>query len=117
MVSVDRGTPLRLEEALRQTAALLVCMDAERLEELVSSCRDLVREASVPFDRLQATERELYLLKRILDETRANLAVLERLHEMRLHEWGMSDCAGRSLWPMEKRRPSRFNQGVGCGDN
>jgi hypothetical protein len=117
MGSVVKGIPLRLEEALRQTTASLVCVDAERLDELARSCRDLVREEPVHWERLQAAERELYLLKRILDETRANLAILERLYEMRLHERGVSQRAGQSLWLEEKRMSSSSKQVVGYGDN
>jgi len=81
-----------LKGIVQQATAALIAMDAERLEELALCCADLNREWDESDASMQtATElrgagSELSLLKSILQETRANLTVLTRLHTIRLRE-------------------------------
>jgi aminopeptidase N len=83
------GTELRalVAEASRALARL----DAERLEELALSCRALNRELAAgdgavreEVARQAAQARgEMEVFERVLDATRANLAVLNRARERR----------------------------------
>jgi hypothetical protein len=100
-----------LKDIVSEAARALAQLDADRLEELALSCqalnRDLMREAGgdsspsssrdrdsgiVPFNavgraRLAAEAREarrdMALFARVLDATRANVHVIERLRDLR----------------------------------
>ena len=79
-----------LREILQDTNSSLISMDRQRLEEMAGYCEQLVRGAfqSGTSDQRNldwdATEDELKLLECVLRETRANLAVLLRLHFLRI---------------------------------
>jgi hypothetical protein len=81
-----------LKGIVQQATAALIAMDADRLEELALCCADLNRglEGSGLDEEsaraLRSAASDLELLKCILHETRANLAVLSRLHTMRIRE-------------------------------
>jgi hypothetical protein len=83
-----------LREIVQQATKALVCMDAERLEELARCCADLNREIEKTGKNaeaavaLQDAASDVKLLGRVLYETRANLTVLSRLHVIRLQEAG-----------------------------
>jgi len=81
-----------LREVVEQATAALVCMDAERLEELARCCVDLnlaieengeTLEAARDF---QGSQKDLRILGRVLHETRANYIVLSRLFVLRLQD-------------------------------
>jgi hypothetical protein len=78
-----------LRELVVEAALALARLDAERLEELALSCRDLYREliqagnaASAEWAR-QAREAcsEMAVFGRVLDATRSNLDVMKRLRD------------------------------------
>jgi len=79
-----------LRQIVHQATEALVRMDADRLEELVRCAADLNREVRDAGDRaasdveIREAASDVNLLGRILSKTRANLAVLFRLHALRL---------------------------------
>ncbi len=85
-----RGRPL-LKELVVEASQALARLDAERLEELALSCLALNRE----LEREDAAERQALALEvkeaagdmavfaRVLEATRANLNVMNRLRELR----------------------------------
>jgi hypothetical protein len=86
-----------LREVVEQATAALICMDAERLEELARCCADLNQaivengEAVEAAGDLQSSCRDVEILGRILHETRANYIVLSRLFVLRLQDAGAAD--------------------------
>jgi hypothetical protein len=84
------GQP-ELRELVVEASRALACLDAARLEELALSCQALTRgialERVTPRGELvrQAHEaaEEMAVFARVLDVTRANLNVMNRLRELR----------------------------------
>lgn len=84
------GRPL-LKELVVEASRALARLDADRLEELALSCRALNREltqadATVRAEcALEAREAvgEMAVFARVLEATRANLGVMNRLRELR----------------------------------
>jgi hypothetical protein len=80
-----------LKEIVAEASRALARLDADRLAELASSCealsRDLPSADSETRERLerQSSEavHEMGILARVLEATRANMAVMNRLREMR----------------------------------
>jgi hypothetical protein len=89
-VSGMRGVPKHLREFAREAAEALAHLEAERLDELASSCADLISrlEAAEADQRValasQAREAvsDMAVFARVLDATRANLNVMKRLREL-----------------------------------
>lgn len=79
-----------LKELVAEASRALTHLDADRLEELALSCEALIRDlphlGAQERARLasQAGEasRDMAVLIRILDVTRANLNVMNRLHDL-----------------------------------
>jgi hypothetical protein len=80
-----------LKELLVEASRALACLDADRLEELALSCEALNRD-SIPGDpkiraelARQAKEAasEMAVFERVLEATRANLNVMQRLRDLR----------------------------------
>lgn len=80
-----------LKEIIAAASQALACLDAERLEELAFSCQALNRDLS-PDDEQWRTEmaresnesaHEMAIFARVLEATRANLKVMNRLRELR----------------------------------
>ncbi len=77
-----------LKKIVLEASRALAHLDADRLEELVASCRMLNR-AQVAADRaelaleMQATAQEMQVFGHMLQATRANMRVLRRLRELR----------------------------------
>lgn len=97
-----RGHP-KLKELVVEASRALARLDADRLEELALSCQALNRDlghVSV-YERaelaLQAREAsgDMAVLARVLEATRANLNVMNRLRELRAGrlEYGQAE------WP------------------
>ena len=80
-----------LKELVVEASQALALLDAERLEELALSCqalnRDLAemdgnaRRALVP--QAQAAAKDMVVFARVLEATRSNLDVMNRLREWR----------------------------------
>lgn len=80
-----------LKKLVAEASQALIRLDADRLEELAHSCRALNRELK-PAGRQERAELsrqareaagEMALFARVLEATRANLTVMNRLRELR----------------------------------
>jgi hypothetical protein len=80
-----------LKKLIAEASRALACLDADRLEELALSCQALNR-AWLPADvemrtnlAREATEASgnMAVFARVLEATRANLHVMNRLHDLR----------------------------------
>jgi hypothetical protein len=92
----ERHTRPKLKELVVEASQALARLDADRLEELALSCQALNRDL-VESDRMhgdaadraalvlecQEAEGEMAIFARVLDATRANLNVMNRLRELR----------------------------------
>ena len=88
------GTPAARPEMraiVLEASRALAHLDADRLEELARCCQSLnrtavssgVAERAALGREAQASMREMEILARVLEATRANLRVLRRLRDMR----------------------------------
>jgi aminopeptidase N len=113
-----RGHP-KLRELVVEASQALARLDAERLEELALSCqalnRDLAQADGEARAALAAESRaavgDMAVFARVLDATRANLHVMNRLRELR---------EGRLEYGRPQAQPWRATgsgQGSGHGDN
>jgi hypothetical protein len=84
------GQP-ELRELVREASRALASLDADRLEELALSCQALNRDPA-PWTAAQRMELarqaqeavgDMLVLGRVLEATRANLQVMNRLRELR----------------------------------
>jgi hypothetical protein len=80
-----------LKELVSEASRALARLDADRLEELAASCEALNRELR-PIEKEQwvkmakqakEAEGDMRVFSRVLQVTRANLSVINRLREMR----------------------------------
>ena len=86
-----QGQHPELKQLVAEASRALARLDAERLEELALSCRALNRDlaACAPEDRAglarQARDAagDMAVFARVLEATRSNLNVMERLRELR----------------------------------
>lgn len=104
--SVRRNDP-ELKQIIHEASQALALLDASRLEELALCCRALNRNleaADAPrrakFARqARGAARDLATFARVLDATRANLNVMNRLRELRQGQLEYRDAALRpSKW-------------------
>jgi hypothetical protein len=99
MHAIGRIHP-QLREVVVEASLALARLDAERLEELAVCCQALNRDQARPGDgehaegNRQAREasEEMAVFGRVLEATRANLEVMNRLRELR---FGRRDYRGR----------------------
>jgi hypothetical protein len=90
-----------LKELVTEATRALARLDVARLEELALSCRALTqipppktREEREGFARqARAARIEMAVFARVLEATRANLKVMERLRELRTGTTGYSECS------------------------
>jgi hypothetical protein len=84
----DLSAQPRLKEIVAEASQALARLDAARLEELALSCQTLNRMPAEPDQRAahakEAGEavREMAVLSRVLEATRANLKVMKRLQDL-----------------------------------
>ncbi|MGB6724930.1 MAG: hypothetical protein WBE74_03435 [Terracidiphilus sp.] len=86
----NASTP-ELKELVTEATRALARLDVARLEELALSCQALTRipvpttkeERGVFVDKARAARGEMAVFARVLEATRANLKVMERLREIR----------------------------------
>ncbi len=79
-----------LKQLITEASRALACLDAERLEELARSCHalnrdlpNLQREERIELSRQTgAAVGDMAIFGRVLEATRANLAVMNRLREL-----------------------------------
>jgi len=91
-IAVGRGLKhSELKELVCEASHALACLDTKRLEELAHSCQALNRELApmnstaredLARQAREATE-EMAVFSRVMEATRANLNVMNRLRELR----------------------------------
>lgn len=105
----------KLKKLVGEASQALARLDAERLEELAQSCRALNRDlagagatvrAALALEAREAAG-DMAVLSRVLDATRANLRVMNRLRALRTGRFEYSE-------PHEQGWP---RTGSGHGDN
>jgi hypothetical protein len=120
----DRGRRPRLKELVAEASQALSRLDADRLEELALSCQALNRDL-VLGDRTNADQDtrkalaaecreavgDMAVFSRVLDATRANLHVMNRLRELRE---GRLEYGGPQV---QMLRRTGSGQGSGHGNN
>ena len=107
-----------LRELVVEASLALARLDAERLEELARSCHGLNREMTEPstmsLERRTDLARqsreatgEMAVFGRVLEVTRANVDVMNRLRELRegRREYGgrAIRCRSRGLWGLAEQ--------------
>jgi hypothetical protein len=93
---------LELREYVVEASRALAALDADRLEELALSCQTLNRELPpgnsperADFARqAREAQREVAVFARVLGVTRANLAVIHRLRDLRRGRLEYGDMQG-----------------------
>jgi hypothetical protein len=123
---VENRERMKLKETVAEASRALARLDAGRLEELALSCqalnRDLAEADKKTHQRLavefREAESEMAVFARVLDATRANLQVMNRLRELRE---GRLEYRGASLESGGPQAPEwrriGCGQGSGHGDN
>ena len=120
---VENRERMKLKETVAEASRALARLDAGRLEELALSCQALNRDLAEADNKRLAVEfrdaaSEMAVFARVLEATRANLQVMNRLRELRegrLEYRGASlECGGPQA--PEWRRIG-CGQGSGHGDN
>jgi hypothetical protein len=108
----NRNSP-QLREMMVEASLALARMDAERLEELALFCQALDRDLAAHGEAKRGLERmarealgEMAVLGRVLDATRANLEVMDRLRERsrgrREYSGRLAGGAAGTCAPVEK---------------
>jgi hypothetical protein len=122
----DRRGHLKLKELVVEASRALAQLDAERLEELALSCKALNRDlvlgelaqgdgdgrAALAIEAREAVG-DMAVLARVLEATRANLDVMNRLRELRAGRLGYR--AGRLEYGVQA--PGWRRTESGHGDN
>jgi hypothetical protein len=88
---VERREHPELKELVAEASRALACLDADRLEELALSCQALNRDLKPATQDERAeiarqakeAEGDLRVFARVLEVTRSNLDVMNRLRELR----------------------------------
>ena len=91
-----------LKELVAEASFALARLDADRLEELALSCQILNRELrsgggldmGTLARQARAAAADMAVFGRVLDATRANLIVMNRLRELRAGGQGYEERAG-----------------------
>lgn len=119
-----RGVRPELKALVAEASQALARLDAARLEELALSCAALNRDIAPlnPADRqalaCEAREAvgEMAVFARVLEATRGNLRVMNRLRELRMGrlEYSERQAAGRGWMPA---RLAGGCEGSGDGDD
>jgi len=95
-----------LKQLVAEASRALACLDADRLEELALACQALNRDLTPANARgradlaRQAREAagDMAVLARVLEATRANLKVMNRLRELRTGRLEYDELQARG-WP------------------
>ena len=122
----ERGGRPKLKELVVEASRALARLDADRLEELALSCqalnRDLARDqtqqdgdASAALAKeCKEAEGDMAVFARVLEATRANLNVMNRLRELRAGRLEYRE--GRSAYGESQVQPWRRTES-GHGNN
>lgn len=109
MQAIPEARHPELKEIVVAASRALAQLDADRLEELASSCQALNRELTIATgtaqqelkDQARAAQNDLQIFARVLDVTRANLDVIRRLREIRMGRRGYGDEQARGWTELE----------------
>lgn len=101
-----------LKTLVAEAARSLAKMDAERLEELALSCKALqcdrpLSSQQIPLCELHEVKQHMAVLAKVLEATRRNLFVMNRLRE--LHPNRMEYSVGHDLNSNAKEVGDGFN--------
>ncbi len=111
-----------LKELVEEASRALALLDADRLEELALSCQALNRElthadaetrAALTREAHEATGK-MAVLGKVLEATRANLNVMNRLQELR---GGPLEYSAGHFEPGEAQAPKWKRSESGYGNN
>jgi hypothetical protein len=102
----DCGVGLDVKQIIQEASRSLALLDADRLEELALSCQALNRRPIGEDFRAQAragseARRDLAVLGRVLEATRANIGVMRRLRTSRESRLEYSPEEGPALLQAE----------------
>jgi hypothetical protein len=93
-----------LKQIVSDASRALALLDADRLEELARACQALNRdclESAAMACRARDAAGDMAVFARVLDATRANLHVMNRLRELRMGEVSYEASASRpSGWAL-----------------
>ena len=95
-----------LRELVVEASQALARLDGKRLEELALSCHALNRDLTLlfPDERRELTRQaieaaaDMAVFARVLDVTRSNLKVMQRLRELRAGRLDYSETCSASGW-------------------
>ena len=102
----SRQVDRELKELVVEASRALACLDADRLEELALSCQALNRgltpaspraEASLARQAREAAE-DMAVFGRVLEATRANLTVMNRLSELHRDRLDYGEMPATAAW-------------------
>lgn len=94
-----RGTRPELKALVAEASQALARLDAVRLEEMALSCAALNGKAApVSAEEARAAVGEMAIFARVLQATRANLRVMQRLRELRMGRLEYSEPVGAGGW-------------------
>jgi len=89
----------KLQEVLAEASLALAGLDADRLEELALSCQALNQDGTTVVKSgaqlARQVEKEMAVFGRVLEATRANLEVVNRVRELR--EGRLEYCGGTGV--------------------
>jgi hypothetical protein len=117
MAAVECSSAPELRELVTEATRALARLDVARLEELALSCQALTRnpppqtvEEREEFSRqARAARSEMAVFARVLEATRANVKVMERLRELRAGKAGYA--AGSEICRSFRPRGSEGGHG------
>jgi len=99
--AVMRRMNPELKQLVVEASRALACLDADRLEELARSCQALNQDLPVmqPEERMELARQagaavgDMAVFGRVLEATRANLDVMNRLRELQLGRLEYGQCS------------------------
>lgn len=117
-----------LKQLVVEASQALARLDAARLEELALSCQALTRrldrkhsqERKLLTDQARDAQSDMAVFARVLDATRANLNVMNRLRELRAGRFEYTEGQVRGgrgpLVPSKSASESRMRPAEGAGE-
>lgn len=103
MQEINQARQPELKEIVVEASRALAHLDADRLEELATSCQALNRDLPVASSperaelarQARAAKGDLQAFAGVLEATRSNLEVIRRLREIRMGRRGYGDGEAR----------------------
>lgn len=106
----------QLKELVTEATCALARLDVERLQELALSCEALTRvvHSTTPEQREElsrqslAARGDMAVFARVLEATRANVKVMERLRNLRTGSAGYSEVSDSYLGPRRRNSEGEY---------